>query len=293
MLKDKSNNLRLFICGLLIAFGALFLISPTFCAPLQGVVEDMYEAIFNPDFGIEGILTLSDGTMNSVFSTSLAYAESIYNGTIRTIGICLMLMYWMIYLFQTMSTTQNMTLEIFTKSFARLAIGVFFIYYAMDLMHAILGFANALIAELASYKPSSVNPNYNPPEFSQNNLFENIGLIFAYFVPQITVIICSLFAKLIAYSRIFEIVLRIMFGPLVMGDIFSGNENAAAIRWLRNFMACCLSGAIMIVVLQLYTIFKTAAPTVGDNAWMMVLYCFICIALLFKSNSFAKEVCGV
>lgn len=263
------------------------------------MVTDLYGG--NAFNGIEDAITLSGGAVGTAFTQALNYGKTIYNNVLRNVGIFLMVLYWMLWLAQAASNGGQVSIELMTKGFVKLIAAVWLIFNAMNLLcgsdgsGGLFAFGEALVNAIGgSTAATGASIDYDAigTQLGTGSLIKNFMAIIMLFIPWVLAKLCGVIAWMIAYFRAFEIVLRIMWAPIAMGDIFSGGENPGALRWVRGFIACMLQGALILVILRLYTIFASASTSGGTNVWMASIFAFVAVGMMFKSQGFAREICG-
>ena len=119
--------------------------------------------------------------------------------------------------------------------------------------------------------------------------------IFELVIPWVVMNAMILYIQVQVYMRMIELFMRAMFAPIALGDLYSGGPNPTAFRYLREFLACSLQGVIIIGVLFAYRMISSSVADVAGVAGILGNAVILAAAVGFigKSNSFAKELCGV
>lgn len=123
----------------------------------------------------------------------------------------------------------------------------------------------------------------------------SIGTILKLFLPWIVAKVMVVCASFIAYSRLIEMMLRMCGAPIALSDFMSEGLQGAGWRYLKNFLAICLQGMLIIIITKLYSMLMFDAYNGGDF-WkvltMQFSVSFAAIALMFKSLTLSKELLG-
>jgi len=131
---------------------------------------------------------------------------------------------------------------------------------------------------------------------------EAIGYILYFVIPFICSLGLGLVLKAMAYSRLFTITLYASFFPFAVADFFSQGIQGAGWRYIRNMLAVCIQGAIMLAIVVIASkIMQGYMSTILTDSgfsylpfictYFAVMGC--CVMILGKSQQIAKEVLGV
>ena len=88
--------------------------------------------------------------------------------------------------------------------------------------------------------------------------FGNIlGMFVSSFIVIVAIKICGLMIQVMAYSRMFELYVYLVISPLPCAFFPLGNGDGSGIsritsKFFKNFMAVCLQGVMMIIVISIF-----------------------------------------
>lgn len=136
-----------------------------------------------------------------------------------------------------------------------------------------------------------------------------IGLLASCLLLIMGVKICGLIVQVIAYGRLFEIYVYLLISPFPMAFFPLGNGNGDGInritsRFLKSFIAVCLQGVMILVVMQIFSqICGTALQTAANDAvstggsvgvtnmcYALLMGCVVLVMSVAKCGSWAKGI---
>jgi len=137
-----------------------------------------------------------------------------------------------------------------------------------------------------------------------------LGLFVSVFIVILAVKICGLMIKVIAYGRIFEIYVYLVVSPLPCAFFPLGNGDGGGVsrittKFLKSFIAVCLQGVMMIVVIFVFdkimgtfltSAISAAATNTDANAaitdliYNMLLGSVALVMAIVKCGSWAKGI---
>lgn len=254
---------------------------------------------------------LNDAILSSESGLRKIWDGVVNNGTLKkyydiilSIGISLNFAYFLVFLMREM-TEGHFNPDALIKSLIMLVAGIYLISNSFQLLLNFVDIGTSLGKSLLTAEAENpaayltVKDTWITEVAANKNVFTRVGALLAVlgsvgaaFVRRLPM----LYIQVICYMRIIELFVRIVFSPLALGDIYSGGQNPTAIRYLRSFLACVLSGAVIVGANLIYHLILSAGlPELGGVSGF-IAHCVILFALMGfcgKANTFAKELCGV
>ncbi len=136
-----------------------------------------------------------------------------------------------------------------------------------------------------------------------------IGLLASCLLLILAIKICGLIVQVIAYGRVFEIYVYLLISPLPMAFFPLGNGNGDGIsritsRFIKSFIAVCLQGVMILVVMQIFsTICGSAIADAINNAaaaggsvgvsnlcFALLMGCVVLVMSVAKCGTWAKGI---
>ena len=137
-----------------------------------------------------------------------------------------------------------------------------------------------------------------------------LGLFLSTFVVILAIKVCGLMVQVIAYGRMFELYVYLVVSPLPcafmpLGTGDGGGVSRITSKFFKNFIAVCLQGVMMIVVIRVFDLvmsssIETALQGAAGNAnansaitdlvYTMLLGAIALVMAIFKSGNWAKSI---
>ena len=249
----------------------------------------------------------------------------IYENYLVPFGLCILVIMFFYALVDKMATTE-ITFEVIGGMICKLCLLAAFMEAALTLAYSIIqatdltvklmsqeSFANAGAASSAQSAALTALFGTTDPRADKwtgmfagiLEAFDCIGAILALFLPWLVMYVCEALIKVITLTREIEICARAAFMPVALGDSYNGLTSGGA-RFLKSFLAVCLQGVLIVVVLLVadglsteYLKDITSGGSVSGFNGVMglvimpIVYRIAATGLILKSMPLAKEVCGV
>ena len=138
-----------------------------------------------------------------------------------------------------------------------------------------------------------------------------LGMFITCFILALAIKICGLIIQVIAIGRVFEIYVYLAVSPfplafLPLGTGTDGIASRITLKFLKNFIAVCMQGVMMMIVLRIFGtvangLINSIAGSVTDGGisgtaditdfiFVMLLSCIALVMSVLKSGSWAKSI---
>jgi len=209
-------------------------------------------------------------TDNLVISpTELGIAETIWD-IVAPMGLAICLLYFMIDINRIMLTeSNNFTLKSLGNPLLKFSCGLAFIQYGDDIITNLLTYGNALILWSANQTGAGTTVSTDFLEdlnqmINDGGFWQTIMMLLMCIVLWITGLLVGLIIDFKMLILKFEIIFRVGFAPIAMGDVFDGKQSHG-LRYCKKLLACFTYGAGMILVLRMGMEIATASFLTGDK----------------------------
>lgn len=274
---------------------------------MTGMLMDWFEDIFGSGIfkAVEDVLCINPSTGD--YSAVWNAIYSVYTNVMVPIALGLMLIWFLVALMEK-SATDQVTIEQVLMLFVKLIAAKFLIDFGFELFAKLWGLGNSLVAEVGEAFSDGDATSFDYKELWKEmtgkawgkklGLFKSIGLMCQLLLPWLAskiIIACIYF---ICYSRLIEMLLRLLAAPVAVSDFITEGLHGSGWKYLKNFLAICLQGMIIVAIAQLYPLVMSGVFTnlSDDGFWTIILkqlaFSFSAIALMFKSLSISKELVG-
>lgn len=289
---------------------------------LDFIFEEMYEQICGSGLYNDAKEILSQNLFSSTgkYASMLDLVNLVYDA-VMTVALMLVFIYFILAMVEKLSS-ETFTWEHFIKQLALLLVskfvlenGMVIIEYCFDLGLGLFNEITAVLDNQEAFQNSSLfetNTSYDAfKDLMGVGDGSVVGFIKQLFLPLIMLIVLilpwlisfigELLMKLVMYSRVIDIYLRAMAAPIAFADFYHGGLQSAGFRYLKNFLAVGIQGALIMMIVAIYSLLvATVVPTGFDSLATFFgfwgIYASVMAAavmLMFKSMSLAKEIVGV
>lgn len=288
---------------------------------LDAIFEEMYEQICGSGLYHDAKDILSQNLFSSTgkYVDVLDLVRLVYDA-VMSVALMLVFIYFLLALVEKLSS-ETFTWEHLVKQLALLLVskfvlenGMVIIEYCFDIGLALFNEITAVLDGQEAFQNSSLfqtNTSYDQfkdlmgvGDGSVSGFIKQLFLPFIMFIvlifPWLLSFIGELLMKLIMYSRIIDIYLRSMAAPIAFADFYHGGLQSAGFRYLKNFLAVGIQGALIMLIVAIYSLLVATVVPTGFNSlssffgfWgIYVSVMAAAVMLMFKSMSLAKEIVG-
>lgn len=284
---------------------------------VKAMVEAVFGGVSTKTTANSMLIDFADADGNIIHST-WSTVEYIYNQYLVPFVFCILLFMFFYALVEKMSTTE-ITFEVVGGMVCKLLLLCAFAEVSLTLAGYIIRIADGVVELLAAYADADsggaqiVNdvlavlyPNGTNWEGWLAGIYEvldSIVPILMLIIPWLVTLVCETITSIVTLTREIEIFTRAAFLPVALGDSYNGITSGGA-RYLKNFLAVCLQGALIVVILCIADDMSAkyiADVVVGGSGIdklmgiviMPIIYRIAATGLILKSMPLAKEVCGV
>ncbi len=253
---------------------------------------------------ISTTLFSSSGT----FGWAYSIAYSVYSA-IMPVGVMLLFVYFTINLVDKLSS-ESFTWDQMWRQLALLLAGKYIMengFQILTLLSNIGMAATDLVANAGTVDGAftafadfdALIDNFTSSMNGFIAILAELVMLIILLVPWLLSWIMGLAVQVVCYSRILEIYVRAAFSPVALADIFHSGLNGPGWRFLKNFLATALQGAIILVIAILYSALIQSigidTTNFGDILTFVGKYILIYasgVVLIFKSLGLTKEIVG-
>ena len=277
------------------------------------VVKKMFEEIFAGGLfeSVKSSLTMNPDTESGEIGEFIGI---VYNNYMVPIALGIMII-WFLVAFIEKAATENVTFESLFLSFTKLIVAKFLIENGLTIFSNLWSFGISSINTLSNLGVAGDLSGSDGvldqatllkiwKELTGENslddvpgLWKSLGAMFQLFVPWIATQAMKIVVSFICYSRVIEIVIRMMAAPIALSDFMTEGLHGAGWKYLKSFFAIALQGVLLyliaIVFSKLMASVFTDATTFTEVITSYMVFGFSACALMFKSLTLSKELMGV
>lgn len=189
-----------------------------------------------------------------VSADELGLAIDVWN-TVAPIGLAICLLYFLIDINRIMLMEgNNFTMKSLGNPLLKFGCGLAFIQYGSNIMTDLINFGNALVHWSSEDLTDTIDTGtfYDSMHEIVNEwgFFTIVIMLLAGFAMWIVTLIVGLVIDFKMLILKYEIIFRVAFAPIAMGDVFEGKQSHA-LRYCKKLLACFTYGAGMVFVCKL------------------------------------------
>lgn len=304
----ERRKINLFCAiAIIIGFFVMFIL-PVAYAEKNPAVHAMADKVANAGIGIinEAISNGGEfsGLLNACTSDLEGWLLTAYN-SLKIIGAMLAVAIAISHIFQNIDRNQDPVEAVF-KSIIELIISLLFIVNLGDILAAIVKGGLAII-DYFKFTPTDTTSNAGDELLMALTNDTSGGFSWAIkatawlLIPWVMSIFIDIAARFVIIQIMFEIIIRRMFAPLAVVDIYHEGFRSPGARYLKKLLATFIKLAICALVARfaaeqalpgLAASFSGGAGDVFDAIFAMVALNFACIGLMLKGGEYANDIVG-
>jgi len=267
---------------------------------------DLFDSIFET-------LSINLFSTSGDYSVAIKTVTKINQNVIQPVAVMLLFIYFMLAVVDKMSS-ENFTWEQLWRQMAMLLAAKFLIEHGFEILELLfeVGMSVASKVELAISAsllddPDAMVTNENAKKLIEGfkdglklsgimQVFESMILFIYLLIPWLFSWIMRLCVSIICYSRVIEIYARATFAPIALSDFFHSGMQGGGWRFLKNFLAVSLQGAMLLVIAAIFSALFKQLVVDEQNLFAFIgtylAFFASAIMLMFKSLSLTKEIIG-
>ncbi len=274
---------------------------------LQGWCTDIFAGdMFK---GVETILKLNPST--SEYQTVWNVVCNIYEDVCVPVGMGLVLIYFVVNLYERAMQQNNFDLDHIVKMLLKLFFGLYFIEHGLELMASIYSLGFSFVSDIAAtggkeYSSAGVVKKVwtsltGEAWKGEWGKLESIGYFLAYgislLIPFLATKILMVVVNFVCYSRLIEFYIRTAMAPIALSDFFTEGTHSNGWRFVKGYIAVALqSGIIMLAVIVFNSVGNALLGSEVESYWVALIkylaLAFATVGIMLKSLSLTKEIVG-
>lgn len=239
----------------------------------------------------------------------LGQMQGVIETFLIPLGMTMVLIYFLMEIIDHLQFNPT-TFEFLLKSFIKLFVGLYVvgncIQIFIDFNSATITLINNVATKImwkADDKVSSGTVNINDmiKLIEKSNTATRIGYLAWLMIAMIILLGINLLVNFIMYSRLLKQYLMATFAPIALSDIISGGFNSRGFKYIKQYLALCLQGLIILITVYASSTVIKYISGGGDLKAEFTISFFasylisqlVVAASIMKSEQIAKEIIGV
>lgn len=251
------------------------------------------EAENNSTLSTTDVLKFDGGTFATVWST----AESLYN-TMIPIGVILCVAYAMMELMEQ-STTDRINPETVVRTLGKLILGTLLIKNGFQLCSITVGISSTAFQQLTA--ATGLNQTgaclYNAAEFMTENFCAGALSMSETMLPFLIVLITKVIISIICWTRVIDIMIRVILAPIGMSDIMVQGTKGSGWAFFKRLCVSAFQGTVIVGIMFGYAtilraIEQNAVNTNLPSYGLAVILAAVTLFSVLKSQAYAQDIVG-
>lgn len=241
-------------------------------------------------FDVNSVLAFDIST--NLFKDLWAEAGRLYN-VILPIGELLAFIYYLLELMEK-SLNDKFSAEQLARDTIKLVGMLLILRMGFELLTWGVQLASFVYKKLQSI--TGFQDNTSACRFAECNardFFGAIGHMMSMMFPWLLMSIARVVVRVICWSRVLGIIVRVIFAPIGMADSVKGGTSSQGFRYFKKIVSLAMQGALILGVSVAYNLIVSAISVDGSIGWVQpVVLAAVVITLIFKTSSMADEMLG-
>lgn len=132
-------------------------------------------------------------------------------------------------------------------------------------------------------------------------LFNTIYYAVCLGIPTLFIGLCNLLLNMICWSRVVMVLIKALFLPIPIADIYNSGPTGTSMRYVKSFFASCLQGSVIAVILAVVCSLQNdiisgamiSGGALSSTVMPQILLGITAVGTTFKSEQLSKEILGV
>ncbi len=261
----------------------------------SGTIESMGNDIFGNNLSGTAQEYLNVSASHKYYGTAFSLVDDFYQ-VIEPVGLALVITFFFLELLDS-ATKDNFTVEHFARSLIKLVITTIVIENSVSIFNTMMYIGYALANSIKLVDDYNITPDNIVNSLGGGTLFADIILILQLFIPWFISLIIRVGIIFACVGRALDMLIKCAFAPIGLSDMFTEGLRSSGVRYLKNFLASCLSAVIMVAALRLGGSIQQAVLSSNSGFFnsissilTVIVFQAATLSLVMKSQSIAREL---
>lgn len=265
-----------------------------------GKIEDILTTVENLG---RGILIESPETFNSTLYNGIL---NIMENGVKPVASIILALFLVLELYKISTRTESMSnlgIEIPMKTLIKFVLCKVVMDNLELILLAMCEISTTLIGNMNNIFTSSLTSTFSDTEAIREtikNLSFGVQMLTSVEVTIVWLLIkfAGVMVTVIVTGRMIELYILIAISPIPTATLPNSEANSIAKNFLKNFMAVCLQGAIIFLVVSMFGIIISGLGLTVDGGdftkslFTIMGYSFVLVISLFSTGKWAKSICN-
>jgi hypothetical protein len=250
----------------------------------------------NQDIDTFTLLRLDIDDQSSPFHALYSFAEQAYTA-LSSLAVILCIINGLMKLLEIVSD-ETVTPEKIFRLLVKMFGGIVLIRNGFDIVMICVDYGTVLFSHLSdsqlSETISSGSCNFNL--LLNGDVWTAMGEILSLILPYLAMAIVKLLISIIAWMRLLEVMVRLVFAPIPMADMMYEGSQSNGFLYLKKLTASIVQASIILAGSAAYSAIINAVSnsvSAGVSKVMMITMAYVLATVILKSQTMANDLLGV
>lgn len=206
--------------------------------------------------------------------------SNVHDG-LKAVGYALLVLFFLFGVVKTCSSVAELKRpEVAVKMLVRFVLAQAAITYGMDLLLALMGICQGIIATIAGNSGGAIGGTLTLPT-EIIDAIDNVGFLASIplwivsFVASLLVTVLSFVVLLTVYNRFFKIYFHAAIAPVPLASFAGEPSSSMGKAFIKSFAAVCLEGAIVMVACIVFSGLATSPPALTNGEAVNMVWSYV------------------
>lgn len=228
---------------------------------------------------VKQVMTFSDTPQGGVPITDASIIQALINIT-APIAMIIMVLYFLITLFVSVSNEREPDIHIFWKAGILLILADITLTHTPEIIGNVMGLSNAVLNQMSDTIDTLSNTSVTPE--ANVSLIALVVLLFVTMIGKLVSIVGTVIVFIVCVSAKIELLVRFAFAPIGFATIAGEHRPGESLRFLKKLFASCFYCGAIVVAMYIAcaqtTTFTTSIDLTDSN--------ILTIAITYVTNCF-------
>jgi hypothetical protein len=229
------------------------------------------------------------------FNTLWTTGETLYT-SLMPIGLILCTTYALMELLEEV-TNDNVSPEKIVRCLGKICLGVLFVQNGFEFCSFVMAIASSTFSAISSGTASMPTETclYTNPNFLSNSFTNGMSAMAGLYIPWLIVLLAKVIISIICWTRIVDIMIKIILAPIGMSDIMVTGTRGSGWAFFKKLLTSALQGAVIVGITFCYgevlRMINAGSTAPGLPRYALTIVCtIVTVAAIIKSQSYAQEI---
>lgn len=273
------------------------------------VVQNLQNALATWNDKLSEIWTLITQSPEDFKGGTIWNVITDIHGALQAIGYSLLVLFFVVGMMKTCGNFAELKRpEIAVKMFIRFIFAKASISYGLELMMALFGIVQGMVAKIMSTSgldgtSEMILPDSIIKAIEDSSFWESVPLWAVTLIGSLFITVLSFIMIMTVYGRFFKVYLYTAIAPVPLSSFAGEPSSFVGKSFIKSYAAVCLEGAIIVLGFIIFSLFVSSPPVVDETAaavnqvWKyvgeLIFNMLVLVGTVKMSDRVVKEMMGL